>query len=180
VTHRGSLQLEKYVCHTGGIFVTFGEQTAGRPQRRLPFLQFWPAIHNQLLVRFCNSNERQRRDNSNRCPASASCAAARADPCQLDKTALSASLSAAVRSNSLKPLARTMTSIKDAIKNWEAKEAKKAADAGLPEPPKAADAERVMLCVKIFLHSTHACDTHLLTGTASCRPFRRWTTPWAL
>jgi hypothetical protein len=39
-----------------------------------------------------------------------------------------------------------MTSIKDAIKNWEAKEAKKAADAGLPEPPKAADAERVMLC----------------------------------
>jgi hypothetical protein len=40
-----------------------------------------------------------------------------------------------------------MTSIKDAIKNWEAKEAKKAADAGLPEPPKAPDAERVMLCV---------------------------------
>lgn len=46
-----------------------------------------------------------------------------------------------------------MTSIKDAIKNWEAKEAKKAADAGLPEPPKAADAERVLLCVKIFHHS---------------------------
>ena len=38
-----------------------------------------------------------------------------------------------------------MTSIKDAIKNWEAKEAKKAADAGLPEPPKAPNAERVML-----------------------------------
>jgi hypothetical protein len=40
-----------------------------------------------------------------------------------------------------------MTSIKDAIKNWEAREAKKAADAGLPEPPKAPDAERVMLYV---------------------------------
>ena len=40
-----------------------------------------------------------------------------------------------------------MTSIKDAIKNWEAREAKKAADAGLPEPPKAPEAERVMLCV---------------------------------
>jgi hypothetical protein len=46
-----------------------------------------------------------------------------------------------------------MTSIKDAIKNWEAKEAKKAADAGLPEPPKAADAERVMLCAHpIIIH----------------------------
>jgi hypothetical protein len=55
--------------------------------------------------------------------------------------------------NSLKALARKMTSIKDAIKNWEAKEAKKAADAGLPEPPKAADAERVMLCVQsIIIH----------------------------
>ena len=38
-----------------------------------------------------------------------------------------------------------MTSIKDAIKSWEAKESKKAAEAALPEPPKAADAERVML-----------------------------------
>ena len=45
-----------------------------------------------------------------------------------------------------------MTSIKDAIKNWEAKEAKKSADAGLPEPPKASDAERVMLYKRVAAH----------------------------
>ncbi len=45
-----------------------------------------------------------------------------------------------------------MTSIKDAIKNWEVKEAKKAADAGLPEPPKASDAERVMLYISFAAH----------------------------
>ena len=46
-----------------------------------------------------------------------------------------------------------MTSIKDAIKNFEAREAKKAAEAGLPEPPKAPDAERVMLYVLLSTHS---------------------------
>ena len=52
-----------------------------------------------------------------------------------------------------------MTSIKDAIKNFEAKEAKKAADAGLPEPPKAPEAERVLLCVisAPFSEPTHKC-----------------------
>jgi hypothetical protein len=60
-----------------------------------------------------------------------------------------------------------MTSIKDAIKNFEAKEAKKAADAGLPEPPKAPEAERVLLCV-IFgpfsepIHKYHKCIKTIL------------------